>query len=656
MSLLNKTLIRAVSVLIIALEAAFQAGAAETGVLVNVWPLAFGVARPGAVMPVVVELMNQSPVFEGEIEAWIGESEGAWVVAQKVSVGRGKFRFFMYPPFPAHETGDLYVRVVNRATRVVASQTVSVIPKPGHLWVGIYAGKGRSFGPQNVPDKKAAIINLYKTDLMPDQWYGYKFLDVLFWDGHEAVMLTKEQQKALEQWVAQGGRLILTARTGDMTIVPPFSGTMLPATVALESTSTPGEQVLFSAKEFPATPPSLYSERTFGLGTIVLLRCDVDSVATLLPDELAKLLTGFSPGHRDVSRRNRNSPAGSRAYDAEEWGGVGQLLARYSGFVKLEFNPVLYTMLFYIFMISIVEYLVLRKWRKLGWTWIVFPLQIAVFSLYAFCVFYQGELGKNERYELVFHDIGPDLLSRMVAFSCIRKNATKPYVATLERAHLIVPFKDGPGGEDMNYMRYDRRGNATSGTVMRETTASSTDKQVAIPGYVRSLKFFTEAWSGTETNLPFICQFAFKNGNLGGLITKNRTLSVFEWFLLFKGKIYEVNTAGAISGGTRKPAKTNYNHFHHAAISQEETDIRLKMDVINRVRSRVDRFVEWSRDSPNHDEYLRYKADNDDMLPPFVRENEAILFAFCEEQKEYDSVSVKTIRCYRQIVDVGATP
>ncbi len=653
MRFINTALICAGLVLFIPLGAGLQAAEAGSGVLVNVWPLAFGVARPGSVMPVVVEIVNQAPVFEGEIEAWIGGNEDAWVVAQKVSIGRGKFRYYMYPQYPEHESDILTVRVVNQAKRVVASQVVPIMPKPGYPWIGVYAGKGRSFGPQNVPDKKAAIISLYKTDLMPDQWYGYKFLDILFWDGHEAVMLTKDQQKAIESWVAQGGRLILTARTGDRILMPPFSGGVLPAAMELVSTAAPDGKVCFSSKEFPAGPQALFAEIKFGLGTIVLLRSDVDGVTTLAPDALAKLLARYWPVQLYDTRSVSNAPVARFSYDSDERDGLKQLLARYSGFMKIDFRPVLYTMLFYIFMISLVEYLVLRKIGKLGWTWIVFPLQIAGFSIYSYCSFYQGQLGKNERYELVFHDIGQDSRSRLMSSACIRKSSTAPYVAMIERARFIAPIT---GENEVDHMMYNRQGKPTSGTVVRETTTPSADKQIAIPGYVRSLKFISEEWLAVETNLPFVCQLTFKNKTLAGRITKNQPLDVFEWFVLFQSKIWQVDAAGVISVERRAPPQHRNIHDHNAQISREELDKQLQSSMVHRVRSRVMSLIECSRDSRFRDDYYRERMGRDDMFPHYMREDEAVLFAFCEEQKEYDDMSVKTIRCYRQIIDVGTVP
>jgi hypothetical protein len=226
----------------------------------------------------------------------------------------------------------------------------------------------------------------------------------------------------------------------------------------------------------------------------------------------------------------------------------------------------------------------------------------------------------------------------------------------IDRARLIAPFSSDNDEDGIDFPRYNQHGKLILGTVVRETASTSTNKQISIPGYVRSMKFFSEEWLSVETNSPFVCQLKTGNGSIGGRITINRPFEVIEWFILFQGKIWQVNTDGVISIDDRTRTQPGIDGYSNSNISQAELDTQLKSAVISKVRSRLVSMIEWAHDRRNQDEYFRARMGRDDMLSHYLRNDEAILFAFCEEQKECADVSIKTIRCYRQMIDAGTVP
>ncbi len=386
----------------------------------------------GEWLPLRVTLANDGPALRAEVRADTTAAGGRTTYAAPVELATGARKRLILYVQPASFARAIRVRLMD-GTRELDSQTVDVIVERNVTYlVGVITARTQSFtilnsltlnGTSNVgfkgPPQFARPVKIIPISLgeIPDRPEGLWALDAIVISGVDTSELTAEQRRALQTWVERGGRLILgggasAART--LTGLPDdlskdFRATS--STADLQSLSAldkfAGQQVRVPGP-FPVTWPSdgrtlieqdnraLLVEKRVGDGHVNYSALDLasspfDAWAGALRF-WEKLLTpgsaypaGAPPDVSPRAARASNSAYALQNMPALELPSMGWL----TGLLAI-----------YILLVGPVNYLVLRRWRKLAWGWITIPALTLAFSAGAFASAYSMRGG-----DVIIHKI-----------------------------------------------------------------------------------------------------------------------------------------------------------------------------------------------------------------------------------------------------------
>jgi hypothetical protein len=628
-------------------------GAEPQGVGLTVQPLTYWVTRTDVPLPVLVTIINPQPSLEGVLEARVGDRERGHVWRQDLRFGRGRFGVCVYPQvtanFPEYR---LNVRVLDRQRRVVADASLPIRFKQYELSLLSLAGPERRWAAQDLDPQSISVTSLRSAAALPDRWYGYQGFDAVFWDASRTDKLAPAQVEALTDWVRGGGRLILGAKQGDASLCSPVAQLVPSLTVVPASADTGGTVGGFlDVAEFPsASPETPFVERAFGLGRVVWLRVDFNSVGAWPASDMTRLMGAASTP--PVERMFPNLPAPPAARPPSRHEGLNTdaliepVLARMAGYKALKPAPILATMVIYILLVSVVDYGVLKRLRRLPWTWLTFPALIAVFSAFSFRAFYRGRLGRLSRHEVVFHDVGRDGAGRSRTLSCIQNNSNRPIEFTAGMSSFIRALRSVASPSYAYQSGMAAYGADTP--ALSENVRGDGGRTISIPGYVGSYRFFSEERIKRDAALPFACRWQRAAGVLGQVVN-NTGQAVKTGFLFHKDRIYSVGPDLRIVDSAR--------NFEHAEWSSFDDSFRYG----HQNRAPLEAVAECVQYQPFKLKLEREPASQKTRVQPdpystifgLPGENEGVLVAFSEENTEDRGMPVRRINCIRQIVAVS---
>ncbi len=252
-------------------------------------------------------------------------------------------------------------------------------------------------------DDRAEIFRevVYTSSIyLPKSWVGMQNIDTLIWDGNDNLVLTPEQEKALDQWIQMGGTLVLACGerwqmlnssalrlyspvTMDGSIVLPAKQNLstvnensdpvlLPSVVAAtgELLDDPKINVRIKAGDHP-----FLVERPWGAGKVVW-------VASSLREPL------FEPVYQEIfltylaSNNLSFTPLMIDNLDAAitsflRWMVQAELPS--TGFVAMYLG-------LYIIILVPVNYLVFRSIKRLEWAWFTIPVWAVIFAYGAYYI------------------------------------------------------------------------------------------------------------------------------------------------------------------------------------------------------------------------------------------------------------------------------
>ncbi len=176
----------------------------------------------GEWLPLHVTLTNDGPPVRGEVRADTTESGGQMAYSAPVELPTGarkRLTLYVRPPSFAQA---IRVRLMD-GDRELASQTVKVtVERNVNYLIGIIAPRPEAFvvlgglalNPSSTMNGAALLersitrIPMLLSDV-PDRVEGLRALDALIISGVDTSELTPDQGRALQAWVEQGGRLIV---------------------------------------------------------------------------------------------------------------------------------------------------------------------------------------------------------------------------------------------------------------------------------------------------------------------------------------------------------------------------------------------------------------------------------------------------------------
>jgi hypothetical protein len=265
------------------------------------------------------------------------------------------------------------------------------------------------------------LAQITRVSEMPDQWFGYQAVDLMvlctaadpkFWTDLAA---DARRRSALREWVARGGRLVVSVGTNPgairalpelLEILParlPVNGQRSVAQIGLVLPNSPrmllvpatGSTVVRHAIEPIAerpyllklaaderdNPPPLVVQAAYGIGRVTLVLFDLD-VSPMVEwkhrEAFWEWLINNSSSRLPTGAERATAEPRTNESEDEYVNRLQSNLDFFEGVPVISFGWVALFMLLYILLIGPIEYLFLKKLlKRLEWTWLTFPIIVA---------------------------------------------------------------------------------------------------------------------------------------------------------------------------------------------------------------------------------------------------------------------------------------
>jgi hypothetical protein len=296
------------------------------------------------------------------------------------------------------------------------------------LPVGTKAGKqAANDNPAPEGDEAPSTAVIHKVEELPDRWYGYDAVDVIFLttsnDDFMAALLdgkSASRRAALAEWVSRGGRLVISVGRNAQQVAKLLEGIncgceikgkndhrkSLPSLVAYAGREEQGRQPKWGNRveianfvpgpgldvlvredavaDDPERP--LLVQAAYGLGRIVLIAFDID-----------KRPFTDAEGPQAVWKKVQADfiPRAGNAQQEELATRLRDSLEPHGEVPVISFGWVALFLLGYIALVGPIDYFVLKKiFKRLELTWITFPIVVIIVSVAAYLVAY-GSKGND---------------------------------------------------------------------------------------------------------------------------------------------------------------------------------------------------------------------------------------------------------------------
>lgn len=357
--------------------------------------------KENAWIPLRITLVNSGDPIEGEVVVTNTSLKTTERFAQPVLLGRNARRqVTLYVP-PSSDSlevqlvsGDEVIAAVTPVTRqLIASDRLVVIasdPPDAFNFIGDV----------RTLNGNATMLAQLRLDQFPDRTAGLDMVDVIVFNSVDTSALTPSQLNAIKQWVVGGGHLILAGGpnaalvlAGLTDIAPGRPGQALVSTsaAALEELAAP-----FSLAPLASAPTQTVS--------VVRLQPTQPNVRTLVGSRETPLILrreigrglldqlAFDPALaplRDWPGRAALFTAllGGRMNMANDLGWIGEgTAATFAASALSAASPPSALVLggffaLYVIIIGPLNFLILRRVRRLDWAWVTVPLVVVAFTL-----------------------------------------------------------------------------------------------------------------------------------------------------------------------------------------------------------------------------------------------------------------------------------
>ncbi len=449
--------------------------AQSSGIKMQVEPHFSGHFKFGEWLPLRVTLENDGPPLRAELRADTTEAGGqtAYIAPVELPTGaRKRITLYVMPPSFAQA---VRVRLMDQ-DRELAAQSVKVsVERNINYLVGIIAPQTEAFAvlaglvldaPQQDArfgmgwaqnSRSVGTLALSLADI-PDRPEGLRALDALIISGVDTSGLAPEQARALQGWVEQGGRLILGGGVGAARtlagISPTLSGDLLAPGVTADVQSL-GGLGQFAGQDVRVPGPFAVTWPTPVQGMLV----EQDGHALLLDRRMGEGYVTYSA--LDLAASPFDAWAGASSFWLKllEPGSSYPIGAPEDASPRLvRANTLSYTLqnlpalalpsirslggllVIYVMLVGPLNYLVLRRLRKLEWGWVSILVLTLLFSVGAFAFGFSlrgGDVIVNRISILTFSPRGGVPVQTFVGIFSPERRA---YTVSLPGSSLIFPM------------------------------------------------------------------------------------------------------------------------------------------------------------------------------------------------------------------------
>jgi hypothetical protein len=424
-----------------------------------------GFVEPGMWTPITVVASNEGEDVSGELRVEAASLTGRrtlYTYALELPRGSRK-RVTFYASDLSGFDREVEVDFVRRGA-VIASQQVKVeFVDQNTLFVGLWSDSPQAladFGLLEPTDGETVLATLTVDDL-PASAEGWQALDVLVIHDVDTGQLSAEQLEALEEWITQGGRLIVTGglgyqRTlGGLGALPPVSvdgtesvslaplGALInqpfPVQAQVEAlvaagTLAEGGQVLAAADGMP-----LLAKREVGYGRVDFLAAD-PGLEPLRSWEGLEGLWAWVLTDGD--------PRPGWAYGFQgRWDAASQAISAVPGVQLPSVIQLCGFLGVYVVLVGPVNYLVLKRLKRRELSWLTIPILVILFSAMAYVTGFQLRGSQAILHQLTVVQTWPDSdRARVESLLGVWSPRRAPYDIQLEPGYLVRPMPSDFGG------------------------------------------------------------------------------------------------------------------------------------------------------------------------------------------------------------------
>jgi hypothetical protein len=398
---------------------ALHAQATVQGITLSATPAFDGHFKYGEWLPIWVQVENTGSDLEAQVQVRVTSRNGVITYAAPASLpggARKRIPLYVPPNSFSHELDVQLAEVAARSQRnVLLAQTVEIEPLPNITYlIGIVAPQRGALSLLNgvtLPGQRrpVALVDLPLADL-PERVEGLRSFDLLILNDVDTSSLSPAQIRVLENWVHDGGRLVIGGGAGALATTSGLPPSLLPLS----------PQTTVDVESVDALAPFAAADAIRVPGPFVVARGDL-----IEGDDSARILAGDADLPLIVERAVGNGVVDFIALDLasapfEGWSGVTlfweKLIspgAAYPDWMPADVAPArmqteqmsyALSMLpsldlpsvrglaillgIYIVFVGPINYLALRRWRRLHWAWITIPALTLLFSAGAFGIGY----------------------------------------------------------------------------------------------------------------------------------------------------------------------------------------------------------------------------------------------------------------------------
>ncbi len=392
-----------------------------------------GQSQLGYWTPVRIHVQAGDEDFSGQLELAAADSDGLTATYRdfsegllELSVGEKKW-VTGYVKFGRPDSG-LQVRLLTTdgATVVRAEYARSQLPQLTEstadrvLVIGANLALKQALGSQG---QFVQVAHLDDFRTFPDRWYGLEGIrQIVITTSNASYLegLTEERFQALQRWLRLGGEIVFCVglRGGVLTqqdspwrdLIPGrfefmekewktsglemYAGAQDP----LETGASSGETAMTVLKDVQgrievydgvgdAGQRPMVVRKLVGFGDFVFVAVDLDLAPFVDWPARSRLLRRITLGEQGSGSADSSSAIVSQVSHFGYRDLSGQLraaLGQFKGVTVVRFYWIVGLLVAYVVLIGPLDYLLLRKWNRLHWSWITFPSIVLGFSLLTF--------------------------------------------------------------------------------------------------------------------------------------------------------------------------------------------------------------------------------------------------------------------------------
>jgi hypothetical protein len=444
-----------------------------------------GYFKYGEWLPVFVELENQGADVDGDVRIQVTGSQGTLVFDAPVTLPSGSRKLVTVYVLPNNFSRELDVRFVSKE-KALATQKVAVRPQPNISYViGLVTPERGALALLNglrFPGaERTKILVDISLDGLPERAEALGSFDLIILNDTDTSKLSPQQSAALASWVQQGGRLVVGGGAGaqqtlaglpsemlllqvkgtseidsdSLKTLADFAGSDLSAAtgkfVVARSEARPGAtgttQTLVANGDLP-----LVQEWNWGVGKVNYIALDLSTVpfngwpGTLSFWQNLIGASGSFPENMPFDVSMRQFRANSLVYPLSNIPSLD--LPSVKGLSIL--------LVIYILIIGPVNYLVLRRLRRLHLAWITIPVLTLLFAGGAFGIGYAMRGTDLILNKIALIETRPDGAAAVTSYMGLFSPRMQSYEITIQSdsgESLISPMSGfdsgmqmGPGG------------------------------------------------------------------------------------------------------------------------------------------------------------------------------------------------------------------